>query len=470
MTTMMKRFTWVHLLSALFSVALSPSQALDNGLAQVPPMGWNSWNNIGCGIHEAFILETVQLIQSLGLDQIGYKYLNIDDCWMAPHRNSQGALVADPVKFPRGMKWLGDYLHQHGFLFGIYSSAGTKTCQALPASLGHETIDAQTFASFGVDLLKYDNCYNQNIPSIDRYPVMRDALNATGRPILYSLCQWGAENSWQWAASVGNMWRTTPDIEPHWQSVVSNFWMSQRHFEKSTNGAWLDPDMLHVGNGDLSLEENKSHFALWAMAKAPLLFGNDLSKMTNDIFQIITNPSLIAINQDPHAKQATCILGCNRERSMDGIEQLPRTEHENPLLKDNKKTFLHLRKDSRNTTKRMETPTVESKTDFSLFSTTMGNGTVAAMLINWHNHDVLPSKQLNAVQLLGVTPSAHQSVQVWNAWSQTAVAPKGMSFEELKHVPFPELAPHECVVYLFTIIETTRKSVTAMMPATAMKN
>ena len=228
--------------------------------------------------------------------------------------------------------------------------------------------------------------------------------------------------------------------------------------------------MLHVGNGDLSLEENKSHFALWAMAKAPLLLGNDLSKMTNDIFQIITNPSLIAINQDPHAKQATCILGCNRERSMDVIEQLPRTEHENPLLKDNKKTSLHLRKDARNTTKRMETPTVESKTDFSLFSTTMGNGTVAAMLINWHNHDVLPSKQLNAVQLLGVTPSSHQSVQVWNVWSQTAVAPKGMSFEELKHVPFPELAPHECVVYLFTIIETTRKSVTAMMPATAMMN
>jgi Alpha galactosidase A len=204
--------------------------ALDNGLGIVPPMGWNSWNEFHCNVSEELILSTADRIVALGLDQVGYRYVNIDDCWMAHQRTTKddtGELVGNAKTFPHGMKYIGDYLHNRSLLFGIYSSAGIYTCAGFPASLGHEAVDAQTFANWGVDYLKYDNCHvvPNNIPSIDRYTTMRDALNATGRPIFYSLCQWGTEQSWQWAPAVGNSWRTTADIEPDWETIKSRFWV-----------------------------------------------------------------------------------------------------------------------------------------------------------------------------------------------------------------------------------------------------
>ncbi len=264
---------------------------------------------------------------------------------MAPNRTRDGIYQADPDKFPSGMKDLGDYVHSKGLKFGIYTSAGTKTCQGLPGSLGMEFTDASTFADWGVDFLKYDNCYNEKIPGIDRYTKMRDALNATGRPIFYSLCQWGTystrnvglhgapfvhrtryytciitfvcrtgdEDSWRWAPSVGNAWRSTRDISPHWGTIKNNFLQNQQQVHRSQPGAWSDPDMMEVGNGNLTLDESKSHFALWCLAKAPLWLGMDLTTMTADIRNIVFNKNLIRVNQDAESLPAVCFKGCNEE-------------------------------------------------------------------------------------------------------------------------------------------------------------
>jgi alpha-galactosidase len=187
------------------------------------------------------------------------------------------------------MKALGDYIHDQGLKFGIYSSAGTNTCAGRAGSLGHESTDAQDWASWGVDYLKYDNCYNNNVPGPDRYSTMRDALNATGRPIFYSLCNWGEEDTYRWAPEIGNSWRTTRDIFDAWSSVEYNFLQSHKFHDASGPGGWNDPDMLEVGNGGLTLEEEKTHFTLWSIAKSPLLIGCDLTTISDDSLAVITN-------------------------------------------------------------------------------------------------------------------------------------------------------------------------------------
>lgn len=197
------------------------------------------------------------------------------------------------------MKAMGDYIHSKGLKYGIYSSAGNLTCQGRAGSLYHEDVDAMDFASWGVDYLKYDNCYNQDVPARIRYPAMRDALNKTGRPIFYSICNWGLEDTWEWGPETGNSWRTTVDIKDIWPSIVHNFINNAEHPEIAGPGAWNDPDMLEIGNGWLTYEQEKTHFALWAAVKAPLILGCDLDKITNQTLEIITNTELIAINQDP---------------------------------------------------------------------------------------------------------------------------------------------------------------------------
>lgn len=209
------------------------------------------------------------------------------------------------------MKNLGDSLHSLGLKFGLYSSAGTNTCEGRAGGMGYEDIDAQDYASWGVDYLKYDNCHNQNVPGIQRYPAMRDALNATGRPIFYSLCNWGEEGVTNWGPQVGNSWRTTQDVDDYWISIEANFRISQYSHDIAAPGGWNDPDMLEVGNGGLTYEEEKTHFALWAIAKAPLILGCDLTKISKESFEIITNKEVIAINQDPGASQARCVQGCD---------------------------------------------------------------------------------------------------------------------------------------------------------------
>jgi len=266
-------------------------------------MGWNSWNVFHCDISEDKVKAAADKIVEVGLDKLGYNYVNLDDCWQAPERQV-GHVVADPTKFPNGMKAVGDYIHDKGLKFGIYSCAGTKTCAGFPGSLDHESVDAMDYASWGVDYLKYDNCYNEAgaRSSKDRYTAMSKALVSTGRPIFYSICNWGNENIAEWGNTIANMWRTTQDIEIYptkhnqWQSLKANFIKNQMKPESASPGHWNDPDMLQVGNGLLTLDEEKTHFALWAFAKAPLIIGCDLTKISEESLAVLKNENLIKIN------------------------------------------------------------------------------------------------------------------------------------------------------------------------------
>jgi len=209
------------------------------------------------------------------------------------------------------MKALGDYIHSKGLRFGIYSSAGTKTCEGRPGSLDYEETDANSFASWGVDYLKYDNCYNKNLHGLARYPKMRDALAKSGRKIFYSICNWGEDNTMQWGPATGNSWRTTMDIKDYWASMEYNFFESQKFAHIAGSGGWNDPDILEVGNGGMTNDEEKTHFALSAIAKAPLIIGCDLTTVKADSLAILMNEKLIAVNQDPNSKQAVCTINCS---------------------------------------------------------------------------------------------------------------------------------------------------------------
>jgi alpha-galactosidase len=288
------------LLLGAFAVVLGPPASAVPGqnLLPAPPMGWNSWNKFGCDIDEDLIRQTADAMVSTGMRDAGYTYLNIDDCWMAPQRDADGNLQPDPQRFPHGIEALADYAHERGLKLGIYSSAGTATCQGLPASLDHETADARSFASWGVDYLKYDNCNNQGRPALERYQAMSDALRATGRPIVLSICEWGSNEPWNWAAQYGELWRTTGDINDSWGSVLGILDQQVGLETHSGPNAWNDPDMLEVGNGHMSDTEYRAHFALWALLNAPLIAGNDLRSMDDATKAILENKDLVAVDQD----------------------------------------------------------------------------------------------------------------------------------------------------------------------------
>ena len=294
--------------------------SLDNGLGRTPQMGWNTWNKFGCGINEKLIYDSIDALASSRLSKAGYKYINLDDCWQSD-RYENGTIKVDP-NFPNGIKPLVDYAHSKGLLFGLYSDAGNFTCQHRPGSLGYEEIDAKTYAEWEVDYLKYDNCYNLNIPSQKRYPPMRDALNKTGRPIFFSMCNWGNDKVATWAKDVGNSWRTTGDIWDGWDSMISIIDENDQWYQYAGPGGWNDPDMLEVGNGGMSLTEYKTHFSLWSLVKSPLLIGCDITKMKWSIMEILTNPEVIAVNQDPLGEQGRKIKRTPIERPEDFIPYL----------------------------------------------------------------------------------------------------------------------------------------------------
>ncbi|XP_010252089.1 PREDICTED: alpha-galactosidase 3 isoform X1 [Nelumbo nucifera] len=285
--------------SNLFDTSNYGKLQLNNGLAQTPQMGWNSWNFFACNINETVIKETADELISTGLAELGYVYVNIDDCWSSPSRSLQGSLVPDPETFPSGIKSLADYIHEKGLKLGIYSDAGVFTCQVRPGSLFHESADAELFASWGVDYLKYDNCYNLGIKPEKRYPPMRDALNATGHTIFYSLCEWGVDDPALWAGGVGNSWRTTDDINDSWASMTTIADLNDKWAAYAGPGGWNDPDMLEVGNGGMTYQEYRAHFSIWALMKAPLLIGCDVRNMTAETLEILSNKEVIAVNQDP---------------------------------------------------------------------------------------------------------------------------------------------------------------------------
>ena len=313
------RRAWLAFLAAALAVVAAPllslvtaapAQALGNGLALTPQLGFNDWNAYGCNVSESLIKSTALAMHNNGMQAAGYQYVNIDDCWMTSSRNGAGQLVPDPNKFPDGISGTAAYVHSLGLKLGIYEDAGTNTCAGFPGSLGHETTDANTFASWGVDYLKYDNCNNQGIGAQTRYTTMRDALAGTGRPILFSLSSWGQENVWTWGASVSNSWRTTGDINASFGSMLSIFHSNVGLASFAGPGHWNDPDMLEIGNG-MSATEDQSEFSLWAEMAAPLVSGTNIAAASSTTLSILTNKNIIAIDQDSLGKQGTEVSAAN---------------------------------------------------------------------------------------------------------------------------------------------------------------
>jgi len=301
---MIKKIIFV---AGLLALSLNIKAQKFENLALIPPMGWNTWNKFSCDIDEKLIRESADALVSSGLKDAGYTYIVIDDCWHG-QRDSLGFIQADPVKFPSGIKALADYVHSKGLKFGIYSDAGSKTCGGRPGSRGHEYQDAITYASWGVDYLKYDWCNTEGLKAEGAYMTMRDALYAAGRPITFSICEWGDNKPWLWAENIGHLWRTTGDIyhcfdceEDHgsWSSwgVLRILDMQDGLRKYAGPGHWNDPDMMEVGNG-MTVGEDRAHFTMWCMLSAPLMAGNDIANMSPQTKEILTNKEVIAIDQD----------------------------------------------------------------------------------------------------------------------------------------------------------------------------
>ncbi|KZS88651.1 alpha-galactosidase [Sistotremastrum niveocremeum HHB9708] len=320
-----------YLLSVCTFAIIHLGSASENGLARTPQMGWNTWAKFGCGISEETVLSMAKAIVETGLDKFGYQYVVIDDCWHAPSRNqSTGAPLADPTLFPNGIKKLAGDIHGLGLQLGLYSSAGSMTCARRFGSLGYEEIDAETYVSWDIDYLKYDNCYNEGqsgtpLISYNRYKKMFKALNATGRPILYSMCNWGEDQPWNWASTIANSWRISGDLTDNFgryddrcpctsmlDCKLPGFYCSVARIidfaaplgSKAGTGGWNDLDILEV----------ITHFSMWSILKSPLLLGNDLTSMSQDTWDIITNDAIIALNQDPVNSAANRVFN----RSIEG--------------------------------------------------------------------------------------------------------------------------------------------------------
>jgi alpha-galactosidase len=284
---------------------LSTSGQKFESLAKTPPMGWNSWNKFGCNVSEALIMGMADAMVNSGMKDAGYEFVVIDDCWQVS-RDENGNIVADKEKFPHGIKYLADYIHGKGLKFGIYSCAGSKTCAGRPGGRGHEYQDALMYAHWGVDYLKYDWCNTTTQDAKATYATMRDGLYTAGRPIVFSLCEWGVNKPWEWAANVGHLWRTTGDISDSWNSMINIVALEKELSKFAGPGHWNDPDMLEIGNGRMTNEEYRTHFTFWCMLAAPLIAGNDLQNMTPETKAILLNKDLIAIDQDSLGRQATC--------------------------------------------------------------------------------------------------------------------------------------------------------------------
>ncbi|UOB17214.1 glycoside hydrolase family 27 protein [Abyssalbus ytuae] len=297
----------LSLLWCLTFSSLMFAQKFD-GLAQTPPMGWNSWNTFATEINEQLVKDIADAFIKYGLKDVGYEYIILDDGWMAKERDKSGNLIADPEKFPNGMKELADYIHGKGLKFGLYNCAGSQTCAGYPGSRGYEYQDAKLYASWGIDYLKYDWCNTEKLNAEGAYITMRNALFNTGKPIVFSICEWGDNQPWNWAKNVGHLWRVTGDIINCWDCEVGHGTWSSWGVWKIINmrkdirkvsgpGHWNDFDMMEVGNG-MTDAEDRSHFAMWCMLASPLIMGNDLRKASEETIKTLSNKEVIAVNQD----------------------------------------------------------------------------------------------------------------------------------------------------------------------------
>jgi alpha-galactosidase len=294
------------------------------GLALTPPMGWNSWNKFACNVDEQMIRQIADSMVSSGMKEAGYQYVVIDDCWHGG-RDSLGFIYPNAQRFPSGMKALADYIHSKGLKFGIYSCAGNKTCGGHPGSRGYEYQDALTYAEWRVDYLKYDWCNTSGLNAAGAYTTMRDALFAAHRPIVFSICEWGDNQPWNWAKDIGHLWRITGDItncfdcqvdHGTWSSwgIMQTIEMRKDIRKFAGPGHWNDPDMMEIGNG-MTTAEDRAHFSLWCMVAAPLISGNDLRAMSKETNEILTNKEVIAVDQDSLGVQ-----GFRYKDSEEGIE------------------------------------------------------------------------------------------------------------------------------------------------------
>ncbi len=317
----MHKLTKSTLLLLLLLAALSVHAQKFEGLATRPPLGWNSWNTFATDISEQLVKDMADLFVSSGLKDAGYEYIVLDDGWMARERDAQGNLVADPVKFPNGMKAASDYVHSKGLKFGLYNCAGNKTCAGYPGSRGHEYQDARLYAGWGVDFLKYDWCNTGKTNAEEAYITMRDALYTAKRPVVFSICEWGDNQPWNWATPVGHLWRITGDIANCWNCEEGHgSWSSwgvlrildmRKGIRKASGpGHWNDFDMMEIGNG-MTVGEDRAHFALWSMMASPLIMGNDLRSASKQTLDILGNKEVIAVNQDSLGIQAMRYLDEN---------------------------------------------------------------------------------------------------------------------------------------------------------------
>jgi alpha-galactosidase len=278
-----------------------------DNLALTPPMGWNSWNKFSCNVDEKLIREVADALVSSGMKDAGYTYINIDDCWHG-ERDAQGFIHPDAKRFPSGMKALADYVHSKGLKFGVYSDAGSQTCGGRPGSRGYEFQDAQMYAEWGVDYLKYDWCNTEGLKAEGAYKTITAAIRKAGRPMVLSICEWGTDKPWEWGPTVGHLWRTTGDIYNCFDCINDHgswkSWGVMQIVDKQDGlrkyagpGHWNDPDMLEVGNGMVA-NEDRAHFTMWNMLAAPLITGNDIRKMSPQTREILTNKEVLAVNQD----------------------------------------------------------------------------------------------------------------------------------------------------------------------------
>jgi alpha-galactosidase len=294
-----------------FGEQINKQDSIFNTLAATPPMGWNSWNKFGCNISEKLLREVADEMVTSGMKDAGYQYIVIDDCWQIS-RDSAGNIIPDPKSFPNGIKSLADYIHSKGLKLGIYSCAGSLTCQGRPGSRGYQFQDARQYARWGIDYLKYDWCSNEGQKAEAAYKTMSDALKACGRPIVFSICEWGESQPWKWAKGIGHLWRTTADIRDCYQcrfdwggvGVLEIIDTLAELYPYAGPGHWNDAEMLEIGNGGMTRDEYITHFSMWSMLAAPLMAGNDLRSMTKETLEILTNKEVIAVDQDKLGQQA----------------------------------------------------------------------------------------------------------------------------------------------------------------------
>ena len=307
----MRPFRFAALLVFVFAIVTLPLTAQqraavspDPRLGATPPMGFNTWNKFACNVSEQLIRETADAMASSGMKDAGYQYVVIDDCWQIS-RDESGRIVADPQRFPSGMRALADYVHSKGLKFGLYTDLGRKTCEGRPGTFERHEIDAKTYAEWQIDYIKVDWCNADDLDAKTEYTKFRDALKKTGRPIVLSICEWGSNRPWEWAGAVGQLWRTTNDIRDRWISVVNIINANAGHAAAAGPGHFNDPDMLEVGNGGMTADEYRAHFSMWAIMASPLITGNDLRTMTDETKSILLNTEVIAVDQDPLGVQGT---------------------------------------------------------------------------------------------------------------------------------------------------------------------